>query len=180
VVITTRWRAHFWFDHCAGGADRDWETQLIASVVGTGNVASTIDGKTVYLIGVGVHSKAACQPGLPNPGPLLVVVLFTTGANAVSFLKCWKEWTRIVTNVCGAAPAAMMSDMDTVFLGPMGWVFLGYATYAEYKQYLWDETLKAYDIMVAALQASVSATDFVRGEDTTVQGFGSFAPFPHF
>jgi len=36
VIITTPFRCWIWDDHCAGGDDRNWDAQLIASVDGGG------------------------------------------------------------------------------------------------------------------------------------------------
>lgn len=162
VVVTTKYRCRLWLDLCAGGPDRDWKSQLIPSVDGTGNVASNLDGKVMFLNGVGVRSGASCVPGLPIPGPLLLVAFFTTGTTADAFAKCWTEFMRMVEKECGeppAAPPAIMSDLDTVFLGPLSKQYTGYETYAEYKVFVWQQTVEAYRLMVTRAQVLASAVD---------------------
>ena len=162
VVVATKYRCLLWLDLCAGGPDRDWNRQLIPSVDGTGNVTTDLDGKVMFLNGVGVRSGASCFPGLPVPGPLLLVAFFTTGTTADAFAKCWAEFMRMVEKECGespAAPPAIMSDLDTVFLGPLAKQYTGYETYAEYKVFVWQETVEAYRLMVTRAQVLASAFD---------------------
>lgn len=156
IVISTRYRAHLFAMNCRderGDRDRDWSKVLPINIDGTGNVASKLDGKTVYLNGVGMRSPAATVPGMDPPGPLLVVAMLTTGTDAPAFHRTWMEWLGMVRDATGTRlddlkPPAIMSDLDCVFLTPLANIYTGYDGYREYKDFVWEQSVSAYEQMV--------------------------------